>query len=155
MRIQKTALRETGNMWSRGWPARWRSGSTQMKEARWKRHTGEYIETLSFSYFKNPVRTVRLGTSLAIHVRLDACTTAGTGLTPHWGTRIPHAAGCSRDTKETDSGSTGDTLPLELSLLIMTGMGVMLASRGWRLRVLLNILQCAGLPIPPLLSNNK
>ena len=53
-----------------------------------------------------------LGTSRAVHGSdLTPPLRGGTGLTPHWGTRIPHAAGCIRNAKETDSGSTGDILP--------------------------------------------
>ena len=46
-------------------------------------------------------------------LRLDAFTMGGTGLTPHCGTRIPHAAGCSQKTKERTKQwlSAGDILP--------------------------------------------
>lgn len=46
-------------------------------------------------------------------LRLDAFTMGGTGLTPHCGTRIPHAAGCSQNTNERTKQwfSAGDILP--------------------------------------------
>ena len=65
-------------------------------------------------------------------LRLDAFIVGGTGLTPHCGTRIPHAAGCSQKTKKGQNSASqqGTFCPLESSLLVMTRMVLILASRG-------------------------
>ena len=42
-----------------------------------------------------------MGTSLAVQwLRLHASNAGGTGLIPGWGTKIPHAAGCSQKKKK-------------------------------------------------------